>query len=265
VPTIDAGQGFPETADLVSIVPQQANPYGDDHGPFVVARSTKSCDPNLLGYITDTDNGADGIRASDQYLPLAIYGYFPAKVTMENGPIRRGDPITSSSTPGAGMKATGACRTIGYALDEADADGTIQVFANTGESTLGEVVTLRQEIEGLKAELQQAITRQPVSYRVETIAPANSFPQDELVAVKQENTTLRTEVGALREQSLAQQNEISVLRQENAALDARLTALEQGSAAPGRMAALPTNGVWLLAVVAVGAIGLAYIRRRSAK
>ena len=36
VPTMDAGKGYPGTADLVSIAPAIANPYGDRHGPFVV-------------------------------------------------------------------------------------------------------------------------------------------------------------------------------------------------------------------------------------
>ena len=70
---------------------------------------------------------------NDEYLPLAISGYFPAKVSMENGAIRRGDPITPSSKSGYGMKAAGACKIIGYALEDADGDGAIQVFAHLSE------------------------------------------------------------------------------------------------------------------------------------
>jgi hypothetical protein len=124
-----------------------ANPFSDDHSPFAVMKSAASCDPNLLGYLLDPELGADGHKVNDAYLPLAIYGYFPAKVTMEGGVIHRGDAITSSSTPGAGMKATGACKTIGYALEDAEEDGMIQVFANLGDSSASVVSDLQAKIQ----------------------------------------------------------------------------------------------------------------------
>jgi hypothetical protein len=133
VPTIDNGQGFPQMADLVSIAPSIKNPYDDDHAPFVVTKSAEPCDANLLGFVLNPESGADGKKLNEHYLPLAIYGYFPAKVTLENGAIKRGDPITSSSQPGYGMKATKACKTIGYALEDADREGNIQVFAHLNE------------------------------------------------------------------------------------------------------------------------------------
>jgi hypothetical protein len=37
--------------------------------------------------------------------PVALCGRVPCKVTDENGPIKRGDLLTSSSTPGHAMKA----------------------------------------------------------------------------------------------------------------------------------------------------------------
>src|SRR5262249_566063 len=118
VPTNDAGNGFPETADVVSIAPNVKNPYGDKHGPFTVQKSASPDDSTLLGFIVNPEKGADGEKKNDHYLPLAIYGYFPSKVTVQNGPIHRGDPITSSSKSGYGMKATGACKIIGYALED---------------------------------------------------------------------------------------------------------------------------------------------------
>lgn len=91
-PTIDSGLGPPETADVVSLVSDVSNPYDDEHAPFVVAKSTRPCDENLLGFIVNPQSGADGKKLNEHYLPLAVYGYFPAKVTTENGMIRRGDP-----------------------------------------------------------------------------------------------------------------------------------------------------------------------------
>ena len=159
VPSIDAGKGFPETADLVSIAPAVKNPYGDAHGPFVVQKSGKACDENLLGYIVKPESGADGVYLNEHYLPLAIYGYFPAKVTLENGAIQRGDAITSSSKAGYGMKATDACKVIGYALEDANAEGTIQVFANFGDNAAAQVRALQQENDALKKQLLTFETR----------------------------------------------------------------------------------------------------------
>ncbi len=158
VPSIDSGLGFPETADLVSIAPAIKNPYGDTHGPFTVQKAATPCDPNLLGFITNPKSGADGEKKNDHYLPLAIYGYFPAKVTLENGAIHRGDPLTSSSKPGYAMKATQACKTIGYALEDANTEGMIQVFAHLSENAAPEVRTLRKQVQELKqtvADLKQ--------------------------------------------------------------------------------------------------------------
>lgn len=153
VPSVDGGKGFPETADLVSIISGVKNPYGDAHGPFVVQKSTKACDPNLLGYIVKPESGADGVNLNEHYMPLAIYGFFPAKVTMQNGPIKRGDPITSSARAGYGMKATDACKVIGYALEDATKDGTIQVFANFGDNSAAQVTALQKENQTLKKQL----------------------------------------------------------------------------------------------------------------
>jgi hypothetical protein len=228
VPTLDAGLGAPEATDLVSIAPGTGNPYGDDHSPFVVTKSATSCDPNLLGFLLDPASGADGKKVNDSYLPLAIYGYFPAKVTMENGAIRRGDAITSSSTPGAGMKSTGACKVIGYALEDAEEDGTVQVFAHFTESTVGEVTALRAQVQ----DLQQALSRRSVSYEV----PVASDQDAKINALEQENAELKASVTDL---------------------SARLATLEQRSAgdtAPTSAQRLPG---WLLAPIALPLIGLA--------
>jgi hypothetical protein len=150
VPTIDGGYGYPQTADLVSIAPAVSNPYGDTHSPFAVEKAATPCDPNLLGFIVKPETGADGKKLNDHYLPLAIYGYFPAKVSVENGAIKRGDALTSSSKPGYAMKATQACKTIGYALEDANAEGTIQVFAHLSENSAPEVASLRARVKGLE-------------------------------------------------------------------------------------------------------------------
>src|SRR5712692_1274159 len=72
---------------------------------------------------------------------------------------KRGDPLASSSKPGYGMKATQACKIIGYALEDAEQEGIIQVFANHGEHAAPEVTALRVQVqaqaEQLAAQQQQ--------------------------------------------------------------------------------------------------------------
>jgi hypothetical protein len=155
VPTIDRGEGLPRAADVVSIVADAGNPYGDDHAPFTVQRATTPCDRNVVGFIVDPASGADGKKVNERYLPLAIYGYFPVKVSMENGPVRRGDPLTSSSTAGYAMKSTGGCRIIGYALEDATGDATIQVFADLGEDSASQVAELRDRLDAMTTENQR--------------------------------------------------------------------------------------------------------------
>jgi hypothetical protein len=152
-PTIDTGTGAPEPGDLVSLVPGAANPLDDAHAPFVVAKAAHPCDPRLLGVVSAPEAGASGRRLAENYMPLSIYGYFPARVTLENGVIRRGDPITSSARPGYGMKATGTCRIVGYALEDADRAGLIQVFASLGNLPGVDIEALAARVEMLEARL----------------------------------------------------------------------------------------------------------------
>jgi hypothetical protein len=154
-PTTDAGTGAPEPGDLVSLLPDTGNPTGDLHAPFVLARSDRPCDGRLLGVISEPAAGASGRKPNEAYLPLAIYGYFPVKVTLENGPIRRGDPITTSTRPGYGMRATGACRIAGYALEDADAPGVVQMFANLSDHPGSDMQARLQALEARLAALEQ--------------------------------------------------------------------------------------------------------------
>ena len=65
-------------------------------------------------------------------MPVALNGLVPVKVNTENGAIARGDLLTSSSTPGVAMKATGAGMVIGQAIAPYDGsgEGKIMMFVN---------------------------------------------------------------------------------------------------------------------------------------
>lgn len=66
-------------------------------------------------------------------VPMAVVGIVPAKVSAENGPIKVGDLLVTSSTPGYAMKGTDRSRmlgaVVGKAMAKLDSDtGVIEVL-----------------------------------------------------------------------------------------------------------------------------------------
>src|SRR6185369_10616868 len=53
--------------------------------------------------VTLTEKGID--EKMDQLVPMGVIGVIPTKVCLENGPIKRGDLLVTSSKPGHAMKA----------------------------------------------------------------------------------------------------------------------------------------------------------------
>jgi site-specific recombinase XerD len=73
-------------------------------------------------------------------IPIALAGRVPVKVTTENGNIKAGDNLTTSSIPGVGMKATKSGTIIGKALEDYTSPdpatiGKVLVFVNLSYST----------------------------------------------------------------------------------------------------------------------------------
>ncbi len=130
---IDIAENFPvtslnalEAGDLVSL--------GDiaPNGEAYAVKSSRAYDTRAFGIVSTKpamtlDDGGTYPKAA-----IALNGRVPLKVSLENGPIKEGDYITASSTPGVGMKATGAGRVVGIAMQAYDGTGTnlITVFVN---------------------------------------------------------------------------------------------------------------------------------------
>ncbi len=72
----------------------------------------------------------------DDMVPMGVVGVLPTKVSGENGPIRRGDLLVTSRTPGHAMRGTDRSRmmgaVLGKALEAFDGGGTgvIRVLVN---------------------------------------------------------------------------------------------------------------------------------------
>lgn len=82
------------SSDQDRAVTLSLKPYSSD---VIGVYSTK---PGFVGSIHPMDD------ENYNEIPVAITGIVPCKVSTENGPIKRGDLLTSSGTPGYAMKAT---------------------------------------------------------------------------------------------------------------------------------------------------------------
>lgn len=98
-----------------------------------VAKSSSANDPSLAGvYSTEPGFiGGGSMEAQPGYVPVAIMGIVPVKVTAANGPIHRGDLLTTSDIPGYAMLATNPLfgAILGKAMGELlEGEGVIQVL-----------------------------------------------------------------------------------------------------------------------------------------
>ncbi len=94
--------------NLVSLDPNNAG---------AVKMSSSAYQKDLVGIVA-TEPGFILGPDNEQSHPIALAGRVPVRVTTENGLIKSGDRVTSSSTPGYGMKAVVAGRVVGTALND---------------------------------------------------------------------------------------------------------------------------------------------------
>ena len=91
----------------------------DDDGQMT--RSTEAAQDNVVGVFSTQPGflgGADENGDNTGKVPLAVIGVVPVKVTNENGAIRPGNLLVTSSTPGHAMKA-GPDRRVGTIIGKA--------------------------------------------------------------------------------------------------------------------------------------------------
>ncbi|MFH1253633.1 MAG: hypothetical protein V1664_04890, partial [Candidatus Uhrbacteria bacterium] len=146
VDCLDAGQAdyaemYPVASDITygDIVVPGSTRITAENGD-VISQMVKSTSAyqNIFGSVV-VDNYEDGtssgynIAESDNPMPVSLVGRVPVHVTNEGGAISVGDPITTSSTAGYGMKATEPGMIIGYALNNfSEASGEVVVFVHSG-------------------------------------------------------------------------------------------------------------------------------------
>jgi hypothetical protein len=122
-----------ESGDVVAV---------DSSGISQVVKADANDSTSALGIISTKPGIVLGTPdANGKPVIVGLAGRVPVKVTNENGPIKIGDFLTVSHTPGYAMRATGSGQVIGQAMTSSDTDtGTVLVFIkNTyydGENTI---------------------------------------------------------------------------------------------------------------------------------
>ena len=106
--------------DLVSVDPSNSE---------YIIKTTQPNDPTMLGIVSTAPGLTLGNEDTGTWEKVALSGRVPTNVSLQNGPIKIGDYLTSSSIPGVAMKAIKAGPVIGKALDSfngtiTNADGT---------------------------------------------------------------------------------------------------------------------------------------------
>ncbi len=106
----------------------------DPTNPTAYRLSRYACSSLVAGVVSTTPGVVLGGGGSEGEVLLALVGIVPVKVTDEGGPIRPGDLLVSSSTPGHAMRWAGGaepcpCALVGKALEPmTDESGVILVL-----------------------------------------------------------------------------------------------------------------------------------------
>jgi len=91
----------------------------DSFNSHAVKKSKYQYQTDMVGVVS-TDPGFIAGAYTENSYPIGLIGRVPVKVSTENGTIRVGDYLTTSSVPGHAMKATLSGRVLGKALESVD-------------------------------------------------------------------------------------------------------------------------------------------------
>jgi len=130
----------------------------DEQEEWTAVKSSTTNSNKILGVVSTDPAGilrGDLQRAGKEVRPLSLTGTIPVKVSLENGPIEKGDLLTTSSRPGYAMKANSkSAGILGIALENYTEDKeeninennlTTSTVVDLVENSLGEKEADRKE------------------------------------------------------------------------------------------------------------------------
>ncbi|MGE5112810.1 MAG: hypothetical protein ACM3JB_18250, partial [Acidobacteriaceae bacterium] len=99
--------------DLLVVDPDSDRRFTTSTEPYSTrVAGVFSTKPGVLG-------STHPLESNQEEIPLAMVGIVPCRVSAENGPIRRGDLLVSSATPGHAMRGTDRSRMTGAIVGKA--------------------------------------------------------------------------------------------------------------------------------------------------
>lgn len=84
-------------------------------------------DPMIVGVVTKNPGVSLNFETGSNIYPVMSTGTVMVNVSTANGNIKMGDPITTSTIPGAGMKATKSGYVLGIAADDFSSKNTKEI------------------------------------------------------------------------------------------------------------------------------------------
>jgi len=193
--------------DVVTLIPQ-------DHERPTVRRSLRAYDEHLVGVVSTNpglvfDEGETKLAgANDHYITkdktvVAAVGRVPVKFSLENGAINVGDPLTSSATePGKAMKATGAGKIIGIALESSAKakDGKLLMWLQVGyHAPATSVLAQRRKAMGRRSAEESPEGAAAMGRLSAEQSPPGTEKEQRLKALEVENATLKAQMNAVLE------------------------------------------------------------------
>lgn len=110
---VSGERGRYEPGDVLVVDPDHAGSFIKSSEPYSTAvLGVYSTKPGVVGRRMTGEKTADEV-------PMAMVGIVPTKVSAENGSIRPGDLLVTSSTPGYAMKGTERSRMLGAVIGKA--------------------------------------------------------------------------------------------------------------------------------------------------
>jgi hypothetical protein len=228
-----------DKAELISIDPINHN---------LVKRASASDRPQLLGVIStkpgfvgargdDTTDTFDAIENNPRFKIVGLMGQVPTYVTTENGPINPGDPITISSVPGVGTKATSAGFIVGRA-QEAYSDttkpGKIWVYVqatwfdpNIAFDTQGNITLLSQRIDALETTTATlSANQQSLATDVATLSTSNNTLTQLVANLTSNFALLSSQVASLFTRQSTVETQVAQITDTTDLLSTSMTDLE---------------------------------------
>ncbi len=107
-----------EPGDIVVATPGAID-VGSNSKAYV-NKSDSSYQGSMIGIVSTNpyDSFGKNFNNNEHSFPVALIGRIPVKVSLENGPIKAGDLLTSSKIPGVAMRATKTGPIVGKALED---------------------------------------------------------------------------------------------------------------------------------------------------